>query len=182
MLVEKASTLNKPFSSKDCGHKNVELNSMFKLTMKHITVAGPERQNVRMAAEILSHTTAVNLRRHFGQYEEALLLAEIVEKINAWFDVMNSYQLYNTVPSKKCYGTEIELQKEILDDMVELMTNMRTLTRHSLPCASHLQVYKQIVKTHFHVLRYVYFLGFPKSYFNVRIIIQKSFHHDAAAV
>lgn len=113
---------------------------MFKLTMKHITVTGSERQNVRMAAQILSHTTAVNLRRHFGQYEEALLLAEIIEKINAWFDVMNSYQIYNTVPSKKCYGTDIQLQNGILDDMAEFISNMRTLNRHSLPCASHLQV------------------------------------------
>lgn len=140
LLVEKASTLNKPFSTIECGVTNIELNSMFKLTMKHITVTGPERQNVRMAAELLSHTTAVNLRRHFGQYDEAVLLAEIIEKINAWFDVMNSYQLYNTVPSKKCYGTEIELQNEILDTMADFVSNMRTLNRHSLPHASHLQV------------------------------------------
>lgn len=140
MLIEKASTLQKPFSKETLENRNVELNSMFKLSIKHIKVHGAERQNVRLAAELLSHTTAVNLRRHFGEFEEAVLLADIIEKVNLWFDVMNSFQIAQNIASKKCYGMDLENQNKILDDMAALMRDVRTLQRHCLPKASHLQV------------------------------------------
>lgn len=143
-MVKKASTLQKPLSKDEPQFRNVELNAMFKLSVKHIKVVGAERQNVRLAAELLSHTTAVNLRRHFGEYEEAMLLAEIIEKVNLWFDVMNSYQIKQNVPSKKCYGMDLENQNRILDDMAELIREMRTLQRQCLPKASHLQVIKSL--------------------------------------
>lgn len=139
-MITKASTLNKPLAKERPEYRNVEFNSMFKLSLRHITVAGAERQNVRLAAELLSHTTAVNLRRHFGEYNEATLLAEIIEKIDKWFDVMNSYQLNSGVSSKSGYGSNLLLQNKILDDMSFLMNNMRTLTRQCLPAATHLQV------------------------------------------
>ena len=87
-----------------------------------ITVTRAERQNVRLAAELLSHTTAVNLRRHFGEHNEAILLAEIIEIIDKWFDVMNSRQLHQGVPGKSGYGSNLPLQNKALDDMVFLMT------------------------------------------------------------
>lgn len=140
MLIEKASTLKKPLAKDDPEFRNVEFNAMFKLSLRHITVTHAERQNVRLAAELLSHTTAVNLRRHFGEYNEAILLAEIIEIIDKWFDLMNSYQLNQGAPSKTGYGSNLPLQTKILDDMTFLMKNMRTLTKHCLPAATHLQV------------------------------------------
>lgn len=113
---------------------------MFKLSMKHITVSGAERQNVSKAAQLLSHTTAVNLRRHFGQYKEALLLAEVIEIIDAWFDVMNSHVINQSVPTKRCYGLDLKFQNEKLDAMADFISNMRTLTKHNLPAVNHLQV------------------------------------------
>ncbi|XP_055523319.1 uncharacterized protein LOC129717448 [Wyeomyia smithii] len=132
-LVEKASTLKSPYSNTSPEFKNQEHNSLFKLSIKHATVSGAERQNVRLAAELLSHTTAVNLRRHFGEYEEAQLLAEIIDKVNSWFDVLNSHQINQSISSKKCYRMDIERQDKILDDMADLMKNIRTLSNHKLP-------------------------------------------------
>lgn len=120
--------------------KNVEFNSLFKLSLRHLTVKGAERQNVRLAAELLSHTTAVNLRRHFGEYREAILLAEIIETIDRWFDLMNSHQLHQGIPFKSAYGTDLGIQNKVLDDMAYLMQNIRTLSQHCLPAATHIQV------------------------------------------
>ncbi|XP_062704502.1 transposable element P transposase [Aedes albopictus] len=144
LLVQKASTLKRPFSENGEG-SSVEFNSLFKLTSKHLTVQGSERQNVRLAAELLSHTTAVNLRRHFGQYEEARLLAEIIEIVNKWFDVMNSYSLTENVPSKKCYGLELEQQNQILDNMETLIKEIRVLSKHCLPAASGLKLFQKAI-------------------------------------
>lgn len=140
LLINKASTLNRPFDSEQKESNNIELNAMFKLSLKHITVAGSERQNVRLAAQLLSHTTATNLRRHFGDYTEAVLLAEIIDVIDKWFDIMNSHQIYQSVGFKKCYGQSLKEQDDALDDMVALMNEIRTLSKHSLPAANHLQV------------------------------------------
>lgn len=144
LLVQKASTLKRPLSENGEG-SSIEFNSLFKLTSKHLTVQGSERQSVRLAAELVSHTTAVNLRRHFGQYEEACLLAEIIEIVNKWFDVMNSYSLNQNILSKKCYGVELEQQNQILDDMENLMKEIRVLSKHCLPAASGLKVWTIIL-------------------------------------
>lgn len=108
--------------------------------MKHVTCEGSERQNVRLAAQLLSHTTAVNLRRHFGQYEEAVLLADIIDIINSWFDTMNSSRVHESIPDKKCYGLAEEVQNRNLQRMEELIGNIRTLNKHVMPAATHLQV------------------------------------------
>lgn len=139
LLVQKASTLKRPFSENG-EESTVEFNSLFKLTSKHLTVQGSERQNVRLAAELLSHTTAVNLRRHFGQYEEACLLAEMIETVNMWFDVMNSYSLTQSITSKKCYGVELVEQNKILNNMENMVKQMRVLSKHCLPAQPGLKV------------------------------------------
>lgn len=139
-MINKASTLNKPFNAEHCESNNIELNAMFKLSLKHVTVTGSERQNVRLAAQLLSHTTATNLRRHFGDYTEAMLLADIIDVIDKWFDVMNSHKMHQSVSFKKCYGLSLKEQDKALDDMAALMKEMRTLNKHCLPTATHLQV------------------------------------------
>jgi hypothetical protein len=48
-----------------------EIRSCFKLTMNHFTVEGPKRQNVRMAAALLTHRTATALRHYYPENTSA---------------------------------------------------------------------------------------------------------------
>lgn len=97
---------------------------------------GPERQNVPLAVELLSHTVAVNLIRHFGEDEEARLLAEFIEIVDKWFNLMNSNNPCENVASKKCFGLDLEAQHKILSDMELLMASTRTLDDKGGPVRS----------------------------------------------
>lgn len=173
LLVQKASTLKNPFASAKSDESSVEFNALFKLTSKHVTAHGSERQNVKLAAELLSHTTAVNLRRHFGEYEEACLLAEIIETVNSWFDVMNSYSLTQNVTSKKCYGVELEQQNKILDKMADLIKEIRVLTNHCLPAEPGLKVIN-ILSKNAKCLIYSDFSAVPESDLDIYRVNEKT--------
>lgn len=69
-----------------------EISSLFKLYPSHVNCEKQARQNVRLAAQLLSHTTATALRHYeVGEKVERLNAATFVEKINMWFDLVNSY-------------------------------------------------------------------------------------------
>lgn len=92
---------------------NVEISPLFKLSIHHLTVQGAERQNVRMASQLFSHTVAETLKRYFPDDACAHKLANFVELVNNWFDIMNSYSL-NGVGYKKPYGLNLKEQDCVL--------------------------------------------------------------------
>ena len=64
-----------------------------KLTRHHFDMLPFKKMNVRLAAQLLSHSTAAAVRTytHFGRLEEAALdTADFVEKVNQLFDCLNS--------------------------------------------------------------------------------------------
>jgi hypothetical protein len=69
-----------------------------------------------------------------------MLLAEVIEITDKWFDLKNSHQLHQGKPSKSAYDTDLVSQNKILDDMESLIKNIRTLSAHCLPAATNLQV------------------------------------------
>jgi len=101
----------------------LELSSCFKLTEAHLKCEKTERQNVRLAAELMSHTNATALKRYFPQDNPALQLSSVLEIVNAWFVIFNSYVLYD-IPTKSAFGTNSEIQEEYLDKMSNLMSTM----------------------------------------------------------
>lgn len=108
---------------------NTELSPTFKLTLNHLNCSKTERQNVRLAAELLSHSTAVALRKNFPpEDKEAYALADFVELVNSWFDVMNSYSP-NGKLYKKPYGLDLERQNQILDKMSEVILDIKCYNR-----------------------------------------------------
>ncbi|KAG5875325.1 hypothetical protein JTB14_018733 [Gonioctena quinquepunctata] len=62
------------------------------------------RQNVRRAAELLSHTTATALIHYeVGNKIEARALSEFIEAVNKWFHIFNSYIPINKIRTKSAY-------------------------------------------------------------------------------
>lgn len=103
-----------------------ELRICHKVSEKHLTVQKVQRQNVRMACELLSHTTATALLHHLGETELAQNTSYFIGLVNKWFDIMNSYipRKYGE-PFQKPYGHDLEKQDLILEDMKNVMATMR---------------------------------------------------------
>jgi len=104
-----------------------ELKICHKLTQHHLDLKGSARQNVRLAAQTLSHTTATALKC-FGKEKQA----ELIETINNWFDVMNSRTEFDSNPLKCSYGVHQNEQEASLLKMSNLMEQMRVRNRNGL--------------------------------------------------
>jgi hypothetical protein len=91
-FVFHGSKINKDILHELISSNEKEISSCFKLTMNHLTVEGPKRQNVRIAAELLSHTTATALRHYYPENTSAVAAASFLELVNTWYDIMNSYK------------------------------------------------------------------------------------------
>lgn len=95
-------------------HKtNTEISPNFKLSELHFDCSKTERMKVSLAAELFSHTTATCLKRYFPNDEEASSLADFIDLVNKWFDVMNSYTVVGPW-YKRAYGLELKHQNEVL--------------------------------------------------------------------
>lgn len=87
-----------------------------------------ERQNVRKAAQLLSHTTASAIQRIVStdDCENVCVTADLIEKVAKWFSLMNTYTPSVSVnEAKTAYGQNLDVHNKILDDMLELMETMR---------------------------------------------------------
>lgn len=76
------------------------ITPLFKLSESHLNMTSQERQNVRRAAELISRTTAICIRRYYPDNEIASDLANFLEIVNLWFDVANSYMLQWTIRNR----------------------------------------------------------------------------------
>jgi hypothetical protein len=108
---------------------NAELKICHKLTETHFDVKGSARQNVRAAAQLLSHSTATALKMLFPEKEKQ---AAFVETVNNWFDVMNSRLQFDSNQLKCAYGVHLEKQREALEEMFQMTEKMRAINRKGL--------------------------------------------------
>lgn len=107
---------------------STEVRSCHRLSVLHVTCEKTQRQKVRLAAELLSHTTATAIRK-YSSLDCAQATADFIESINSWFDLMNTYvpnkHLSVIRPSKCAYGLALMAQNKILDSLLETITEMR---------------------------------------------------------
>lgn len=107
-----------------------EVSSTFKITEKHVTVEKTERQNVRKAAQLLSHTVATAIKH----YELApAYYSDFIETVNDYFDIMNSFSPNELHPAKCAYGVHLKKQNEILDKMYKQTAGMRCFKKKDHP-------------------------------------------------
>ena len=111
------------------GRDNGEFKICPKLGQLHFDVKGSGRQKVRLAAELLSHSTATALKTLFPHKTKQ---AEFIENIDSWFDVMNSRTVFHKKKLACAYGIHLEEQKEALEKMYRQTEKMRACNRKSL--------------------------------------------------
>lgn len=110
---------------------NTEISSTFRLSALSMNCVSNERQNVGLAKHLLSHKTSVAIKRYFNT-EESENLADFIEVVDRWFDVMNSNNVYAAEHLKRPYGLYLEEQNKILDEMYSLTLNMKGIGKKAL--------------------------------------------------
>lgn len=110
---------------------NTEISSTFKLSPLVMNCVSNERQNVGLAKHLLSHSTSIAIKRYFNT-EESNNLANFIEIVDKWFDVMNSRNCNTSEHLKRPYGLLLEEQNKVLDEMYDLMINMRGIGKYAL--------------------------------------------------
>uniref|UniRef100_A0A182RGV1 Transposable element P transposase-like C-terminal domain-containing protein n=1 Tax=Anopheles funestus TaxID=62324 RepID=A0A182RGV1_ANOFN len=110
------------------GRLGSELTPLFKINFGHLVLSNQERQNVRRAAELLPHTTAVSLQWYLPTEKE---LANMIEIIDLWFSVSNSHNTNAKLHYKRSY-TGSENQIKALDDMFEFISNMLVVGKNNM--------------------------------------------------
>ncbi len=110
---------------------NSEFKMAWKLTPLHVTCTGSERQRVYLAAQLLSRTTARALHYLFGDTKKAQTKA--IEKINDWFDVLNSRQLFSSNKLSCAFGVHYEDQLHALKEMEELVESIHVIGKSKQP-------------------------------------------------
>lgn len=100
-----------------------EINVSFKLKETHLTVQRNQRQNVRMVAELVSHTTACALKR----YDIDEKLGNLIQLVNDWFDLMNTRTPEKNNVSGSPYGFSdfLDEQNQLLEKVGTFMKEMR---------------------------------------------------------
>lgn len=127
--------------SSDClreliGRSTRDLKTTHRLSSNHIDVHGVKRMNVRLAAQLLSETTAKSLK-YFG--EKNLLkcktwqeTSEFISLVDLWFDMFNSKKPTDIKQSRNAFGINFVEQTAILNKMKETARTMRVGARNSL--------------------------------------------------
>jgi len=114
---------------------STELSVCHKLTSEHLTCDGPLRQKVRLATQLLSHTTATALK-HYKPITDIKLLnntANFIELVNNWFDLANvSHTNDKHSPYTAPYGLLIDEQDALLDNVYDIFLKMRCNGKKSL--------------------------------------------------
>lgn len=111
-----------------------ELKVCHKLDKQHLECEGAERQNVRLAAQLFSNTTAKALELYKPVNDENISnLSAFIASVNDWFDVMNTYVPEQSLQSSKCgYGLYEVEQNKCLDDMFTIVETMRCPGRKTM--------------------------------------------------
>lgn len=112
-----------------------EVSVCYKLTKKHITCDGSQRQNIKLATQLLSHTTAIALQ-HYRPISNIKLLndtAHFIKLINNWFELANvAHKDDRSSPFKSPYGTFLIEQDIFLNEVYDVINSMRCKGESSL--------------------------------------------------
>lgn len=151
---------------------NTEISSCHKLTLHHVNCERTQRQNVKLAAQLFSNTTATALKQYQPGDNKKLAkdVGEFFQLVNNWFDIMNSFSLTTPIPSKKPYGTNLHQQNDILQEMLSVVSGMKCIGKNTL------QVFQKGMIMSIKSLRGLY--AFLEEELNVKYILTHRLNQD----
>lgn len=134
--LKDGSVLKKDILTELIESGSTEISSLYKLTSRHLEVKKAQRQNVLLAVQLLSHTTATALKHYFHNATEekkiaAIKLGEFIDLFNSWFDLMNTFApAASTIKSP--YGMYLKGQNKLLSDVLDTVSTMRCLSKNTM--------------------------------------------------
>lgn len=127
--------------TKDILEELITLNSCdlkiaFNLTRQHLDVKGSQRQSVKLAAQVFSNRNAKAIeycgKKNFLSHNNWKVMSKVLSLFNDWFDMFNCHSKFGKHSGLRAYGVDLQKQHMILDQMDELVSNMRTPKRSTL--------------------------------------------------
>ena len=121
--------------SKECiieavrANENRDLKVVFKINLDHLQVKNADRQNVAMAGQLFSKTTARGVfwcgEQGYLTHDNFVETCEFMELIDSWFDIFNSKLSHGYKYGKEPYGLNLQKQDEILNKVTDVMLTMK---------------------------------------------------------
>ena len=105
---------------------NQELRILPRLTESHFDCVGSQRQNVRLAAQVFSHSVSRAMTWNKPEDQELKAKSDTIKLFNDWFDVCNSDGRFNQNILKNPLGTmHIEEQMHVLNKMEKFLNEFK---------------------------------------------------------
>ncbi|EFA13074.1 Transposable element P transposase-like Protein [Tribolium castaneum] len=127
--LENGDIINKEPLKKLFELTDSEINVCYKISEKHLIVDPQKRQNVILAAQLLSHTVGNALLRYKPgpDVKTSKNTGNFICDISKWFDIFNSYTKLGSIPTKCAYGVHLAEQNKHLDKMLHTFETMRPI-------------------------------------------------------
>lgn len=113
-----------------------DLKIAFNLSRLHLDVKGNQRQSVKLAAQVFSNRNAKAIeycgKQKFLSHNNWQVMSKVLSLFNDWFDIFNCHSKFGKHSGLRAYGVDLQKQDIILDQMDELVSNMRTPKRSTL--------------------------------------------------
>lgn len=108
-----------------------EVSSCYQLTQNHLDCIKTQRQNVLLAAQLMSHSIGTALKHYLPGTDKNMAVdtGDFILLVNKWFDVMNSSNVCAAIPTKRPFGLHLEEQKNILQEVIKVFLNMRVMSK-----------------------------------------------------
>ncbi len=110
-----------------------EITAGYKLKDRHLNCKGTERQNVRLAVQLLSKTVSNLLKLLFPNDPVKQALSDFVLVMNDAFDIMNSRVLFASDPNKSALEVYFDQQQKTLHEALHLFESTQFNGRDNLP-------------------------------------------------
>ena len=102
--------------------ENSDLKLCPKITLRHLTVMGPERMKVRLATQLFSNSVANAVLEYFP---EETILSNFILTVDSFFDVFNSRSEHSpNKPLRAAFGINYNEQLMTLEQMYSLTSSM----------------------------------------------------------
>lgn len=108
---------------------SAEVNPCWKVSQIHLDCEKSQRQNVRLAAQLLSNSVSTGLLRYKPGASKVMAenLGNFIKDVNYWFDIFNSYTPRGSVPTKTAFGLDEINQTSHLGKMINTVSKLRPI-------------------------------------------------------
>ena len=102
----------------------------YKLSIeKHLRVKRQDRQRVHTAAQLLSNTTANALEYLHPNDVKMKTLAKFIRLTDSWFDLFNSYTVFDSKDARNAFGIKTEIQMAVIDQFKKAIGELQVGNR-----------------------------------------------------